>query len=149
MPVFVSLYPIMLSFKSIIFSTLLILNHSGISQDTSDVYRLKNLDYMEHQDQVDCESHDGTSLDHRICINLEFQEKDAELNSVLTHYLEQCDSEDERNIQLNYHDEWLKYRRDMSSAKSEGYSGHLLGITYLNTMLNITIKRIEELNLLI
>lgn len=138
----------MIYLKQIFIVIAILLGHWSFSQDTSDVYRLKNLEYMEFQDRVDCQNQEGTNLDIRICLNLEFQEKDSILNTVLENYFVDCESEKACKIQTDFHKDWLNYRRDLSEANSEGHSGHFLGIVYLHTMILVTDKRIEELLLL-
>lgn len=138
----------MIYLKQIFIVIILCAPMSAFNQDTSDVYQLKNLEYMGFQDQVDCQNQEGTNLDIRICLNLEFQDKDSILNAVLANYFEDCESEKACKIQSDFHKDWLNYRRDLSEANSAGHSGHFLGIVYLHTMILVTDKRIEELLLL-
>ena len=54
----------------------------GQSQDTTDVSRLKKMEYLKYTDWVNCDSSE-TNLDIRICLNLEFQKVDSIMNSKL------------------------------------------------------------------
>ncbi|MCB9223256.1 MAG: lysozyme inhibitor LprI family protein [Crocinitomicaceae bacterium] len=121
----------------------LYINVSG--QDTTDVHQLKNLEYMKYKNNVNCDSTNGSNLEHRICLNLEFQEKDSILNLVFVDLLKHCYSEEEKKTHIEYHNTWLAYRRKISRAESDGYNGHMLGIMYLSTMVYLTEKRTEEL----
>ncbi|UKN00340.1 DUF1311 domain-containing protein [Paracrocinitomix mangrovi] len=124
---------------------LFILSYQALSQDTSDVYRLKNLEYMKLANRVNCDSTTGSNIEHRICLNLEFQEKDAVLNEVYTNFINTCESEEQKTIYQSYHDNWIIYRRKASEIESEGLESNMLGIYYLSTMIKLTELRTEEL----
>lgn len=115
------------------------------SQDTSDVHRLKNLKYMSLSQNVDCNNTSGSNLDHRICLNLEFQELDSVMNKMFVRILNLLDNDSTRIELQRYQLEWVKHRRLHSQILSEGYQGHMLGVRFLYTMIRITRIRIGEL----
>ena len=123
--------------------------NSALAQDTTDAYLLKNQRYMiELAAKIDCENSSGTNAENRVCLNLEFQEKDSILNSKITEYLSKL-SPDQQKTFLELHNQWLIYRRTMSNIHSEGFQGHLLGIRYLSTMIDLTAIKTSEINLLL
>lgn len=122
---------------------------TGYSQDTLDVYRLKNLSYMNSVSTVDCGKEDASSLEVKICLNLKFQEVDASMNHLLVTYLSTIVEDSVKTKILVFHDKWLENRRFQSKLISEGVNGHYLGIYYLDCMNATTQRRIDELNYLL
>lgn len=115
------------------------------SQDTSDVKRLKQMSYMKYAGKVDCDSTSGSNFEHRICLNLEFQELDSIMNYNFNELLKRSNN-DSISIKLKeYQLTWVNNRRLQSEIISEGYRGHILGIIYLHCMVEATRSRNREL----
>jgi len=93
----------------------------------------------------DCDSSNGSNLEHRICLNLEFQEFDSIMNANFKKLLKQTTNDSIKTALKAYQLSWVNNRRLQSEILSEGYRGHLLGITYLHCMVESTRSRIQEL----
>lgn len=114
-------------------------------QDTSDVQRLKQMSYMEYAGKINCDSTSGSNLEHRICLNLAFQELDSIMNNNFIQLLKRAANDTIKNKLREYQLIWVANRRLQSEILSEGYRGHLLGITYLHCMVETTRSRNREL----
>ena len=66
--------------KWILLATTILCCELIFSQTQSDAERLANLDYMKRAEEVNCEQATGTSVEQKICLNLEFQKADSLLN---------------------------------------------------------------------
>lgn len=121
---------------------------SVFSQNTEDVERLSKLKYMEFAERINCDSTDGTSYETRVCLNLEFQRVDSILNTRLVEYLNSIEVDSTKTRFIDYHNEWVEYRRFQSKHISKGLRGHSLGIYYLDCMVRLTNGKIEELEYL-
>ena len=115
------------------------------AQDTTDVYRLKNMEYMRFTKGTDCNDEDISFLEQRICLNLEFQREDSIMNIRFNTLLSSIDDNDIKAKQKNIQKTWVEKRRLQSQQNADGYRGHHLGIVYLNTMIEITLKRTVEI----
>ena len=120
----------------------------ALGQDVSDVMRLKDLGYMKLADKVECKNTMGSTLEDRICLNLEFQKVDSIMNVKLTNFLTTVHNDTIRNTINTYQKSWIAHRRIKSKMISEGYRGHMLGIIYLGCMVETTMQRIKEINYL-
>lgn len=116
------------------------------AQDMSDALRLKDLKYMEFADRTDCPNTAGSTLEDRICLNLEFQFVDSIMNAKLGKLLKSIDGDTIARTITTYQEAWVNHRRMKSKIVSSGYRGHMLGIIYLSCMVETTKQRIEELN---
>lgn len=121
----------------------------AFSQDTTDVYRLKNLSYMKYADKVKCKGDANSNLEIRVCLNLEFQKVDAVMNKKFNLLLEKIETDSTRQRQKEFHQNWIEERRFQAKFVSEGMRGHLLGIVYLNCMVRMTNRRIEDIDFLL
>ncbi len=132
---------------------LLVLLYTSVvaGQDTTDVYRLSKMSYMElpYAQRINCDSTPGDNLSHRICLNWAFQEADSAMNAQFTKLLEQQENDSLRQEIIIYQQAWVMHRRRHSHSAADGYRGHLLGIIYLNHMLQITRIRKDELDFLL
>ncbi len=115
------------------------------AQDTTDVYRLKNMKYMQNVKGINCNNEDISAFDMRVCSNLEFQRVDSILNVQFNAFLNSLNNDLKKEQQKNIHKAWVEKRRLQSQQAADGYRGHHLGIVYLNTMIEITVKRTVEL----
>lgn len=115
------------------------------SQDTSDVHRLRQMSYMEYAGKINCDSTSGSNLEHRICLNLEFQELDSIMNSNFSELLKRSENDSIKNKLQEFQLIWVANRRLQSEILSKGYSGHMLGIIYLHCMVEATRSRNKEL----
>lgn len=115
------------------------------SQDTSDVERLRGLDYMKLAKKIDCDSTSGSNVEHRICLNFEFRELDSLMNNNFRKLLQRTESDSIKTKLREYQLTWVNNRRLQSILMSEGYSGHMLGIVYLQCMVESTRSRNNEL----
>lgn len=134
-----------LSERILIASLLIFAYISVAAQGTPDSERLAKLKYMEYVDRINCDSMIGTSLESRVCLNLEFQRADSTMVSLFQSFIEQVEPKALQQEFITYQEQWIEHRRRQSHWKSEGYRGHMLGIVYLNQMLIITEHRIAEL----
>ena len=121
----------------------------GQSQDHSDAKFLKTMDYMEFADRIDCDSTMGDNFSHRVCLNKEFQELDSIMNEHYVTLLASIEVDSTRSILIDYQAAWVLHRKGMSRIRSDGFRGHMLGITYLDCMVTLTQGRIEELDYLL
>jgi uncharacterized protein YecT (DUF1311 family) len=128
--------PLLISFLSLCTSL--------FAQDTTDASRLRGMVYMDIADKVDCDSQEGSNLETRVCLNLEFQKEDSVLNASLVVKLESL-PDSLRTALKEEHALWVLERRRLSEEASAGFSGHMLGIIYLQTMIELTRKRLDEL----
>ena len=115
------------------------------AQDTTDVYRLKNMKYMQFIKGIDCNDEDISAFEMRVCSNLEFQRVDSILNVQFTAFLNSLNNDPNKEQQKNTHKTWVDKRRLQSQQAADGYKGNHLGIVYLNTMIEVTVKRTIEI----
>ena len=128
---------------------LLTLSTNLISQYNSDALRLSKMEYMKYAQRTDCQGDHNSSLEHRICLNLEFQKVDSLLN---VKFRELCSAISEPSVKnqiIQYHESWIDYRRLQSKIVSKGYRGHMLGIIYLDNMVRMTEQRVENVKFLL
>ncbi len=118
-------------------------------QDTTDVAQLKTMKYLEYANRVNCDSTSGSNLEHRICLNLEFQRIDSIMNLRLVSVLKSIENDSIKTEVIKFHEIWVKNRRFQSKFISNGMNGHMLGIYYLDCMVTTTNRRIEELEYLL
>ncbi|MFK8046772.1 MAG: lysozyme inhibitor LprI family protein [Crocinitomicaceae bacterium] len=121
---------------------------SAIAQDTSDAKRLKNLGYMKYSSKVNCDSTNGSNIETRICLNIQFQYLDSTLNSKFKYLLSRIENDSVKNQLKQYQSMWVLNRRVQSKLVTEGLEGNTAGIYYLNCMVETTNRRIEELEYL-
>lgn len=121
----------------------------GISQDYSDSDLMKSQSYMLHSNKTNCDSMDGNNLEHKICLNLEFQEVDSVLNVKLLQYTNKIENDSIKQLIIAYQDAWVLNRRTQSKLETRGYASNTKSIGYISNMVFITRKRIEELEHLI
>lgn len=115
----------------------------------SDALRLSKMEYMKYAQRMDCQGENNSSLEHRICLNLEFQQVDSLLN---VKFKELCSAIKELSVKnqiIQYHESWIDYRRLQSKIVSKGYRGHMLGIIYLANMVQMTEQRLENVKFLL
>lgn len=132
-------------FKSLLASFLISYSINGFSQDYTDSKRLKNLDYMILAKNIDCNNHENSDLEIKICLNLEFQEIDSIMNQNFIKFLKQIDDSVTINLLKHYQLNWVKNRKLQSEIISKNYQRHMFGILYLSSMIISTTKRNEEL----
>ena len=118
------------------------------AQDVSDAERLSKMSYMQFADRVNCDSI-MSSLEQRICLNLAFQELDSIVEIRFDSLLEVVENDSLKIELIDYQKMWGKNRHNQSVIISKGFRGHMLGIVYLSAMVNITRRRIEEIEYLI
>lgn len=119
------------------------------AQDTSDVQLMKSMSYMQLAGKVNCDSMNGTTVERRICLNLAFQQLDVLMNEKFKQSLAKIQNDSLQQECKEYQIAWVKHRRLQSRLAAEGWGGHMLGIVYLNHMVNMTKRRIEELDYLL
>lgn len=112
------------------------------SSTVTDSERLSNLSYMEFADRADCSNQIGTTLEERICLNLKFRRVDSIMNVKLDSLFETLPSEKANTLESEQ-EIWLVERRKKSEETSDGFRGHVFGIIYLQSMIEITEKRID------
>lgn len=117
---------------------------SSCSSIETDAERLSKLKYMELADKIDCSNQTGTTLEKRICLNLEFQRVDSILNVKLDSFFEILPSEKVKSLKTEQ-ENWLIERSKRSEESSDGFRGHVFGIVYLQSMIEITEERIKHL----
>ncbi len=121
----------------------------SFGQNTDKVTNLKQLTYMKNAIKENCSSTDGTTIEHKICLNFELQEIDAEMLRHFNQFLTLAKT-DSIKVQLKeYQRIWEQNRSLQSKILSQGYRGHLLGIRYLLAMIAITKSRNKELIMLL
>ncbi len=122
----------------------------AFGQDTTDAFRLSKMSYMEipYAQTINCDSTPSDNLSHRICLNWAFQQADAVMNALFIKLLEQQENDSLRQEMVIYQQAWVAHRRRHSHSAADGYRGHLLGIIYLDHMLQMTRMRKEELDYL-
>lgn len=129
-----------------IFSIVLILVFVSVfGQDSSDAERLRQMDYMKLAEKIDCDSTSGSNMEHRICLNLEFQELDSLMNNNFRELLKRTENDSIKTMFCEFQLTWVDNRRLQSELISEGYTGHMLGIVYLHCMVEATRSRNKEL----
>lgn len=122
-----------------------ILCSSVFGQDETDAERLASMSYMKYSSTVNCDSTSGTNLEHKICLNLEFQRVDSILNHRFDLLVSDIENDSIREQLMSFQKHWAKNRRMQSVLVTEGLGGHSAGIYYLRSMIKSTELRIEEL----
>jgi len=117
------------------------------AQDISDAERLSKMSYMKYADGMNCDSV-MSNLEQRVCLNLEFQELDSIVNLKFDFFLTIVKNDSLKIKLKNYQKMWIKNRHHQSVVVSEGFRGHMLGITYLSRMIDATRRRIGEIEYL-
>lgn len=121
---------------------MLTLSFNLSAQFTDDAIRLGELEYMKCcASKVNCDSAAGSNLEHRICLNKQFQIADSILNIT---YLEALGYLATDSLQQEFEmlqQQWVKDRHALATLRSANYRGHLVGIRYLNCMLLATESR--------
>ena len=120
-----------------------------IAQDITDAERLAKLSYMKGADKTNCDSTSGSNIEHRICLNIEFQRLDSILNVRYDSLLKSIENDSIKNGITKFHKAWVENRRIQSELISDGLQGHSLGIYYLDCMVSTTNRRIEEIEYLL
>jgi len=124
------------------------LQQIALGQDQTDAERLSQLSYMQYADGINCDSTSGSNLEHRICLNLEFQKVDSILNNRFSVFLQTLENDSLKFEIESFQKQWIKERQLQSKIKSEGWRAHMFGIIYLDCMVNLTKRRIEEIEFL-
>lgn len=115
------------------------------AQFNKDAKYLANRSYMRYAKDIDCENSTGTTIEMRICLNLEFQEIDSTLNVQFNRLLKETTNKKQKRKYIKYQKSWIKHRKLQSQAAAKGYNGHMFGILYLETMIMVTQNRVEEI----
>ena len=115
------------------------------SQTQSDAERLSRLEYMKHSKDVDCNKTNGTSIEQKTCLNLEFQKTDSLLNSQYEKLLNKIKEDPLKDSIIQFQNRWVLNRRIQAKLVSRGLDGHALGIQYLQSMVQTTKSRTEEI----
>ncbi len=123
--------------------------HELYSQDTSDAERLAALGYMKLATKINCDSTSGSNIEHRICLNLEFQKLDSILNKRFITLVQAINNDSIKRQIIQFQKSWVTNRRTQCRLISEGLQGHLLGIYYLGCMVETTRLRSKEITYLI
>jgi len=127
-----------------LFILLIFLIVTSCSSTETDSERLSKLKYMGIADGLGCSNQNGTTLKERICLNLKFQKVDSIINQLLDS-LHSVLPTAKYTILKDDQEKWIISRRKQSEKASEGFRGHMLGIFYLQKMINLTEERIEYL----
>ena len=124
---------------------LLLITSSLFGQLTKDSERLSKMDYMQTGVKINCDSTTGSNLEHKICLNIQFQKADSILNLTYLKALKKLDEDSLKNQLKTIQISWVKHRHKQAILASLNSQGHLLGIHYLNYMLIATSNRTTEL----
>ena len=116
----------------------------SFGQDVTDATRLNELSYMKEATKVNCDSIEESSLAVRVCLNLKFQKVDSMMNAKLSLYIDTIENDSIKSKILQFHQQWVANRRLQSEVISKGKRGHYLGISYLDCMVNLTERKLEE-----
>jgi uncharacterized protein YecT (DUF1311 family) len=135
--------------KQLLYILFLCFSQLCFSQKPSETQRIKSLSYMRHASKTDCDSLDGNNLQHRICLNFEFQSLDSIMNQKLQQYLKTISEDSLKNQIILFQNLWVVLRDTQSKIKATDFTGNLSGIYYLSSMNYITRMRIEELDFLL
>ena len=100
------------------------------SQTQSDAERLSRLEYMKHSKDVDCNKTNGTSIEQKTCLNLEFQKTDSLLNSQYEKLLNKIKEDPLKDSIIQFQNRWVLNRRIQAKLVSRGLDGHALGIQF-------------------
>lgn len=92
---------------------------------------------------------DGNSAQTKVCLNFRFQDVDSILNVRFVQYLGEIKDDTLKQSIVAFQRAWVRNRGIESNLESEGYVGHYSSIHYLDQMIFVTQKRIEELEELI
>ena len=116
-----------------------------IGQDTADAIRLRGMSYMSIANNIDCDSTSGSNLEHRICLNIEFQKLDSIMNQRFSELLDRTLNDSIKVVLKENQSVWADNRRLQSEIIANGLQGHIFGIRYLHCMIESTKSRITEL----
>lgn len=113
-----------------------------------DIKNLKNQSYLKLISQINCDSTNGTTIEDRICANLELQKQDSLLNIALNIRIEYCITSGDTillNKILLSQDLWERYRyAHCNTCVLEENSFDM--ITFLRCATDVTIKRRDDLD---
>ena len=132
-----------------IYFLIFITSLTGFAQDYSDYESMKTQSYMQNNFDPNCDSLDGNNAQHKICLNLEFQNIDSMMNKKYIEYLSTVKIDSVKLNIINFQNAWVKNRKKQSQLKALDYKGHISSIYYISSMCFITKKRLEELEFLI
>jgi uncharacterized protein YecT (DUF1311 family) len=128
------------------FILLVLCSSSLFGQFTADAEHLIKLDYMQsHAYKTNCDSTGGSNIEHKICLNKQFQKADSLLNVTYSLVISDLASDSVKKVFKDLQLVWVSSRRQQAKMVSTGYRGHMLGIKYLGYMLVATENRIREL----
>jgi uncharacterized protein YecT (DUF1311 family) len=111
---------------------------------------IANQSYLKLQDAVDCSSPFTTTIERRICANLEFQRMNNKLNdlvAVMVSDFKKYELLEENKVFLRQQQEWIWYR-DVEAKKICGAfrDMDLISEKHLQTLIELTQKRIDILS---
>lgn len=113
-----------------------------------DIKNLKNQSYLKLAKQINCDSTNGTTIEDRICANLELQKQDSLLNIALSIRINECNTSGDTTLLkklLLSQDLWERYRYAHCSSCVLDENRFDM-ITFLRCATNITIKRRDDLD---
>lgn len=130
-------------YRLLFFPIFLTINQA-FCQRYQDAEVAKNMDYMQFAHKINCDSTSGSNLEHKICLNLQFQKVDSVMNKMLDYILEHTNVA--KDSLLNAQFIWIKVRRATCTTEVTDLTGHSQGITYLDCMILETNKRITKIS---
>lgn len=115
--------------------------------DKIDIKNLKNQSYLIHAKKIKCDSTTGTTLEDRICANLELQKQDSllqfELRALIIEMKIFNDTTLKKKIKLSQ-DIWERYRyAHCANCVEEGNRFDM--ILFMRCAAELTIKRREDI----
>ncbi len=134
---------------NLIFLVLLCSGSIGLSQNTKDVEFLKSMAYLKDNKLIDCNNQEGSSLESRICLNLNVQKNDSIMLAKFNALLLKIDKNETKETLIKQQHHWEQKRKELSIINSDGFQGHYLGIQYLYIFNELTKLRLKELELIL
>jgi uncharacterized protein YecT (DUF1311 family) len=115
--------------------------------DRIDMENIRKQPYLKHSFKINCDSTEGTTVESRICANLELQRQDSLLQSdlkLLTRKLQESgDTIMLRKLALTQ-DLWERYRYSHCASLTDGHSSHGM-ILFMTCAAGLTARRREDL----
>lgn len=124
---------------------ILIIPYLSFAQNTKDVGFLKDMKYLELATRINCDSTTGTTIEARICLNIELRKVDSIMLSDFNQFLKKIDNDSLKNVFKDYQANWESERKSISLLKCEGLDGGAEANTYMYSMIEHTKLRIKAI----
>ena len=128
------------------YTLILIIPCLSIAQNTKDVSFLKDMKYLELAPRINCDSTTGTTIEARVCLNIELRKVDSIMLSNFNRFLKKIDNDSIRKVFKTHQVNWESERKSISKLKCEGLEGGAEANIYMYSMIEHTKLRIKAIS---